>query len=165
MLGPLGPGKGRQCQIPSKDLVPSTWLRTLSSIAASCSTNKVSWRVKLCNGCREVSFEFSEFSEAAASSFHTCTLDSGLLSGLLGGVFIAPGSGLLAPAVLWSSQLEGFCPFCAAAPRAKGTAPDAGFPDGLEQEGGLLSPATINRLNHKSFPPRHKYPDRDCTVG
>ena len=89
-----------------KDLV-STWLRTLSSIAASCSTNKVSWRVKLCSGCREVSFEFSEFSEAAASSFHTCTLDSGLLSVLLGGVFIAPASGLLAPAVLWSSQLEG----------------------------------------------------------
>ena len=136
--GPLEPEEeGRQCQFSWSQDLGHTWLRTLSSIAASCSTNKVSWRVKLCSGCW-VSFELSEFSAAAASSFQTCTLDS-LLSGLLGGVFIAPGSGLLAPALFCSSQLEAWA--VCAAPRAKGTAP--GFPTGLEQEGGLLSPATI----------------------
>ena len=117
-----------------------TWFRTLSSIAASCSTNRVSWRVKLCSGCCCCccSFEVSELAAALAvlSSFHTCTLEL-LLSGLLGGVFITPGSGLLAPA----------CPFCssqlevgAVCARAKGT--PAGFPTGLVQDGGLLSPAT-----------------------
>ena len=152
--GPLEPDKRRKATVSNNSENPGlghTWFRTLSSIAASCSTNKVSWRVKLCSGCC-CSFEvFSEFAPAPAellSSFHTCTLDS-LLSGLLGGVFITPGSGLLAPAAwcpFWSaSQLEVCWAVCA---RAKGT--PAEF-TGLVQDGGLLSPEKTTILSHSDL--------------
>ena len=107
-----------------------TWFLTLSSIAASCSTNKVSWRVKLWRACCWHPGSFESCS-VLASNFQTCTLD---LLPLSSAAFItACGSGEVAPP----------CVFCSG---QVGTArPSPLFPPGLV----LHAPPLLSSVTNK----------------